>query len=49
MDAADALAREKSWRENPRMRPQPDAARAVAAALSDRVQQLLGCRKGCAD
>lgn len=40
MDIIEALIREKSWRENPRSRPQPDVAKAVAALLADRVYQL---------
>lgn len=40
MELAEALAREKSWRGNPQMRPQPSTARMVAATLVDRIQQL---------
>lgn len=40
MDVAEALARAESWRDNPRMRPQPDAAKAVGTTLAARVRQL---------
>lgn len=40
MDVSEALAREKSWRENPRMRPLSETSRAIAASLADRVRQL---------
>lgn len=40
MDAAEAVIRANSWRENQKTRPQPDTARAVAIALADRVLQL---------
>lgn len=40
MDATAALAREESWREHPQVRPRPDTAKAVAAALASRVRQL---------
>ena len=40
MDTAEALARAESWRMNPRMRPTPVVAIAVATALANRVQQL---------
>lgn len=40
MDVAEALARAESWRENPRMRPQPDAAKLVGTTLAARVRQL---------
>lgn len=40
MDLEEAMAREKSWREHPNMRPQPLIARAVAAALVDRITDL---------
>lgn len=36
----DALAKVSAWRDNPRMRPQPEAVRAVAGVLADRVVQL---------
>lgn len=40
MDATEALARTEAWRMNPRMRPTPAVAIAVATALANRVQQL---------
>lgn len=40
MDVTEALAREASWRQNPQLRPQAETARAVAAALADRVKEL---------
>lgn len=40
MQLGEALAREKSWRENPNMRPQPSTAKAVATVLANRVQEL---------
>ena len=40
MNTDEALSREKSWSENPRMRPQPGVARAVAYTFANRVRQL---------
>lgn len=40
MNADQALMHEESWRENPRIRPQPKTAQAVASALADRIRQL---------
>lgn len=40
MDITEALARAKSWRTNPRMRPEPGAARLVAATLAERIDLL---------
>jgi hypothetical protein len=40
MDTVEALEREKLWRSNPRARPDPSTARAVAAALADQIKCL---------
>lgn len=40
MDVSEALAREQSWRESPQTRPQPAAAKAVAATLANQVRLL---------
>lgn len=42
VDLTEAMARAKAWRSNPKMRPEPRTARAVAAALADRITQLEG-------
>lgn len=40
MDTSEALKRAESWRNNPRMRPSPPVAIAVATALASHVRQL---------
>jgi hypothetical protein len=40
MEIAEAMVREKSWRESPKIRPAPNVAKMVAATLATRVQQL---------